>query len=229
MRNLITTAILMAACMTPAAIAQNSAPQTGEQQRRGVWRGERGDRLRPLGNAGQIVDISGETITLKDAAGLEIVANTSSATRFRGKDHQPISFKDLKVGDYVRVGGQTGSNDVVQARFVGVMDDEGVRRMQEMQANMGRTVIAGEIKEIQGVQVRVLRPDANEQVIELDENTSIKRGNESITLADLKAGDRIFGRGELKNGFFVPSELRVMSAREIHRRRNDAQSKQHPD
>ena len=226
MKNFIMTAILISSWMIPASVAQDSAPQASEQQGRGAGRGERGDRLRPIGNAGQIIDIAGPTLTLKNASGMEIVVNTSRETRFRGKDHQPIAFKDLKVGDYVMAGGETGSNNIVQARFVGVMDDEGVRRMQEMQANMGRTVIAGEIKEIQGTQVRVLRPDANEQVIELDESTSIKRGNESITLADLKVGDHIFGRGELKNGFFVPSELRVMAPGEVRQRRSNNQSTQ---
>ena len=226
MKKLFFTAILISAWIVPASFAQDSPPQETDQQQRGGPRGERGMRMRPMGNAGQIVDINGETITLKNMAGLEVVANTSKETRFMGKDRKPIALKDLKVGDYVMVGGQPGSNNVVEARFVGVMNDEGVRRMQEMQNNMGRTVIAGEIKEIQGTQMRVLRPDSNEQVIELDESTSIKRGNESITLADLKAGDHIFGRGELKNGFFVPSELQVMARGEGRPRHGDNQPPQ---
>jgi hypothetical protein len=230
MKNLLITAMLIGAWLAPASIAQDSPPQATDQQQRRPegGRGDRSMRLRPMGNAGQIVDISGETIVLKNTAGLEIVANTSKETRFMGKDRQPIALKDLKVGDYVMVGGQTGSNNVVEARFVGVMSDEGVRRMQEMQNNMGRTVIAGEVKEIQGTQVRVRRPDDNEQVIEIDESTSIKRGDESITLADLKAGDHIFGRGELKNGFFVPAELQVMAPGEGRRRRSENQPQPPP-
>jgi preprotein translocase subunit YajC len=227
MKKIILTAMLITASL--AAMAQDSPPQANQQQERGGSRSGagRGDRIRSAtGNAGQIVDINGEIITLKNAAGMEIVANTSKDTRFIGQDRQPISFKNLKVGDYVMVGGQTGSNSIVQARFVGVMSDEAVRRMQEMQENMGRTVIAGEIKEIQGVQVRVLRPDANEQVIEFDDSTSIKRGNESITLADVKVGDHIFGHGELKNGFFVPSELRIVAPGEERRRRIHDQPQQ---
>lgn len=223
MKNLLITAVLIGAWAMPAAIGQDSPPQGTDQPQRGPEGRGRGERLRPIGNSGQIVDINGETITLKNTAGLEIVANTSKETHFLGKDRQRIALKDLKVGDYVRVGGQTGSNDVVEARFVGVMSDDDVRRMQEFENNMGRTVIAGEVKEIQGTQVRVRRPDDNEQVIEIDESTSIKRGNESITLADLKAGDRIFGRGELKKGFFVPSELQVLQPGEGRRRRSEDQ------
>ena len=42
---------------------------------------------------------------------------------------------------------------------------------------------------------------------------------ESITLADLKVGDSVIGRGALKGGIFVPAELRVMDASARGRRR----------
>jgi hypothetical protein len=43
-------------------------------------------------------------------------------------------------------------------------------------------------------------------------------GGESITFADLKVGDNIAGRGGLKNGTFVPTELGVMDPAARHRR-----------
>src|SRR5271154_2281196 len=42
---------------------------------------------------------------------------------------------------------------------------------------------------------------------------------ESITLADVKVGDRVFGRGALKGGVFVPTELVVMDPAGMGRRR----------
>ena len=42
----------------------------------------------------------------------------------------------------------------------------------------------------------------------MDENTSFKKGNESITLADIKVGDFVTGPGELKDNVFVAKELR---------------------
>jgi hypothetical protein len=47
-------------------------------------------------------------------------------------------------------------------------------------------------------------------------------GGESITFADIKVGDSIAGRGALKNGLFVPTELGVMdpAAAGQRRRRN---------
>ncbi len=47
---------------------------------------------------------------------------------------------------------------------------------------------------------------------------------ESITLADVKVGDSVAGRGGMKNGLFVPTELGVMDAaamRQRRRRRSD--------
>ncbi len=44
-------------------------------------------------------------------------------------------------------------------------------------------------------------------------------GGASITFADVKVGDSIVGRGALKNGVFVPSELGVMDAAAMGQRR----------
>jgi hypothetical protein len=44
-------------------------------------------------------------------------------------------------------------------------------------------------------------------------------GGESITFADVKIGDTVAGRGALKNGVFVPTELGVMDAAAMGQRR----------
>jgi hypothetical protein len=48
-------------------------------------------------------------------------------------------------------------------------------------------------------------------------------GGESITLADVKVGDMVAGQGALKNGVFVPTELSVMDAAAMTRRRRSAE------
>jgi hypothetical protein len=55
----------------------------------------------------------------------------------------------------------------------------------------------------------IQRPDGVTQTISVDENTSFRKDGESITLADLKPGDHVFGRGEIKNGVFVPAVLNL--------------------
>jgi hypothetical protein len=44
-------------------------------------------------------------------------------------------------------------------------------------------------------------------------------GGESITFADVKVGDTVAGRGALKNGLFMPTELGVMDPAAMGRRR----------
>ena len=45
---------------------------------------------------------------------------------------------------------------------------------------------------------------------------------ESVTLADVKVGDRVVGPGVLKNGVFVPTELGVIDAATMGQRRRRA-------
>src|SRR5205823_14360773 len=44
-------------------------------------------------------------------------------------------------------------------------------------------------------------------------------GGESITFVDVKVGDTVAGRGGLKNGMFVPTELGVMDPTAMGQRR----------
>jgi len=56
-------------------------------------------------------------------------------------------------------------------------------------------------------------------------NVTTASGNssgESITFADVKVGDSVAGRGALKNGTFVPTELGVMDAAMVQQRRRRA-------
>jgi hypothetical protein len=53
-------------------------------------------------------------------------------------------------------------------------------------------------------------------------NSSGNSSGESITFADVKVGDSVAGRGALKNGVFVPSELGVVDAAMVQQRRRRA-------
>jgi len=221
----------LAACLAfhpSLSYAQDPGTQSPPRGERGGPRGERagggggGMMMMGGGNAGQITKVSGDTITIKTLSGSELTLKTSAETRFVGKDRSMIALKDLKAGDYVMAaGGGQPVDGVLQPRFVAQMDEAGVKRMQDFQANLGKTVIAGEVKAIEDTRLTIARPDGQTQVIELDEGTSLRRGrDESITLADVKTGDRVFGQGELKNGVFVPKELRVMGQMSMRRPRD---------
>jgi len=117
-------------------------------------------------------------------------------------------------------------------------------------ANLGKTLIAGRVTAIDmdNATMTVERPDGVSQTIGFDENTSFRRGRiimgngmaattgngsgaansansaptgESITLADIKVGDRVTGPGEVKSGRFVAKELSVMTPGNGRRRSTD--------
>ena len=78
-----------------------------------------------------------------------------------------------------------------------------------MREGLGKEFIVGEIKAITGTQLTILRPDGVTQNITVDESTSFRKQDQSVTLADFQVGDRVFGRGEMKNDVLVPAVLNV--------------------
>jgi hypothetical protein len=47
--------------------------------------------------------------------------------------------------------------------------------------------------------------------LELNEETSLHKGRESITMADIQVGDHVMARGAAQGGVFVPKGVMVMS------------------
>jgi preprotein translocase subunit YajC len=194
--------------------AQNPPDQQGPGRGpggRGEGRGGGMGMMMMGGSMGEVTALSGDSVTVKTMSGESLTIKTTADTRIFGKDRTPISLKDIKVGDFVAAGGAPPTDGVVQARFMGVLDETARQRMAEFQANLGKTVIAGQVQAISDTRLTIKRPDGQTQDIELDESTSLRRGrDESITLADVKVGDRVMGQGSVKSGVFVPTELRVM-------------------
>ncbi len=187
------------------ASPQNADKQQSPARERGT-RGEgRGGRI-GQGIGGTITDIKDDVITIKTRDGKKATAKLNGETKFM-KARQPITLKDLKVGDRVMIGGEPAGEDTWNAKMVALIDETALRA--QMQAGMGKEFIAGEVKGIDETKLTILRVDGQTQVIEADESTSFKKQGESITLADIKPGDHVMGRGELKNGIFVPKTLRV--------------------
>jgi hypothetical protein len=190
----------------PAPNKDQQAPANGQQPRD---RGDRGQReMRGQGGqgtGGTITEIKDNAITFKTRNGKTATAKLNADTKFL-KGRQPATLKDFKVGDRVMVGGDAAGENTWNAKFVALMDPNA---MGQLQAGMGKEFIAGEVKSIDETKLTILRIDGQTQVIEADENTSFKKQGESITLADIKPGDHVMGRGELKNGVFVPKTLRI--------------------
>src|SRR5262249_35668021 len=139
------------------------------------------------------------------------------------KERQPIKLEEIKTDEVVLARGSLKDN-VMDAAMVGVVNPQMIQMMGQgggpggggrgpgagfNREDLGKKFIAGEVKAINETKLTIARPDGQNQDIEVDENTSFKRGNESITLPDIKTGDFVRGSGELKNGVFVPKELIV--------------------
>ena len=75
---------------------------------------------------------------------------------------------------------------------------------------LGTDYVAGEIKSIDAPKLTVLRSDNVTQTLELNEDTSMRKGRDSITMADIQPGDHVFARGAVENNVFVPETVVVV-------------------
>jgi hypothetical protein len=191
--------------MAPGAAAP-AAPAEGQPQ-----------RGRRPGVAGTITAINADSIVLKTRDGQTAQVSLSDKTQF-SKERQPAKLADFKVGDEVFVRGTSAGGNSWQADMIGTRPAGGFGAGNMADA-LGKRFIVGQITSINGMQLVIARPDNVSQTITVDESTSFQKQGESITLADLKPGDHIFGRGEIKNGVFVPAVLNLGDPRMMGRGR----------
>lgn len=201
---------LMLLCvLATMAVAQDTAPAVPPQGGPGM-REHQGGRGRGAGMGrgmmAEITAVNADGFTVKTMQGNAATIKISSETKFM-RDRQEIKKTDFKVGDSIAVAGTPDTNDPTTWNASFVIDR--TAQVKEFKENLGKTMIAGEVKAIDETKLTILRPDGQTQTIEVDENTSFHKGRESVTLADIKVGDHVGGRGALKNGVFVPTELRV--------------------
>ncbi len=196
-------AALLLLCISSLGLAQDSStpPQSQPVNPPGV--SAPAGEHRP-GTGGTITAIQDGSVTIKTLEGKTVTAQISGQTQFR-KDRQPAKLSDFKVGDMVMVRGQSTGENTWQADLVATRTNAGA----EFREGMGKKFIIGEIKSIDGTNIAVVRQDGVTQTISVDENTSFRKQHESITLADFKVGDHVFGRGEVKNNVFVAADLNL--------------------
>lgn len=162
--------------------------------------------------AGKVTAIDGATLTVAPITGGEpVTVKIGGSTRVM-KDRQPAKASDIKVDDTVFARGALNGG-VMDANIVSLVNPDMMQRFgqggmgQFNREDMGKKFIAGEVKAINELRLTIARTDNQTQEIEVDENTSFRKGRESITLPDIKVGDFVRGAGEIRNGIFVPKEL----------------------
>ncbi len=175
---------------------------------------------------GKITALHNTSIDVLDTNGDTISVKFNGQTQFR-KDRQPAKRTDFKVGDIILVRGQEAADhswtaEVVAARSLNGPGGPGARggfgggpgggrgQFQQQAGTLGKDYVAGEIKNVDAPKLTVLRSDNVTQTLELNEDTSMRKGRESITMADIQPGDHVFARGALENNVFVPKTIVVI-------------------
>jgi hypothetical protein len=75
---------------------------------------------------------------------------------------------------------------------------------------LGQDYIFGEVKAVDAPKLTILRQDNVTQTIELNEETSLRKGRDSVTMADIQVGDHVFVRGATTNSVFQPKSVNVI-------------------
>jgi len=190
---------------TPPPNQDQGPPAEAGQQRRSF----RGNVV-----VGKIQSISATEMKLGARDGSTVTVALSSKTQFR-IEQQPAKLEDFKVGATVLVRGNKTGDYTWDAELVAVRT--GPPSMTEGSPGMGGNLVAGTVKAIEGTKITILRLDGTTQSIEVDENTSLQKHRESITLADIHAGDTVAVRGETKDGAFVPKTVNLLDPAQLER------------
>src|SRR5437879_7200637 len=176
----------------PSAAGQRPAPNEGQG--------------RPL--FGKITAVSKGSLELAKPDGRTVAVKITDKTEYR-KDRQSAKLEDFKVGDMVFVRGEENADHSVTAQMIGggtggIIGGRGF-------GELGKDFVVGEVKSVDAPKLTVLRPDNVTQTLELNEETSLRRGRESITMADIQPGDHVVVRGAVQDNAFVPKNVMVLS------------------
>jgi uncharacterized protein DUF5666 len=210
-----------------AARCQSEDSATPDAQQAPSARGQtsqrRGDGPPPL--IGKITSVKKGALELSTPDGTNVTVKLSDKTEFR-KDRQGAKLADFKVGDTVLVRGEQNADHTMTAAIVlgrtggGPDDPSGGRGFGgggTGLGELGKDYIAGEIKSVDAPKLTVLRTDNVTQTIELTEESSLRKGRDSITMAEIQPGDHVIARGSMQNNVFTPKNVMVLSAEQWQR------------
>jgi hypothetical protein len=133
---------------------------------------------------GTITQISGSTLTLRTEQGTETV-NTSSATQYT-KEHQTISFNDLKVGDVVHV-----VPDAASAKPA----TPGTGTVSASRIVVVEPMLFGRVASIDGDTVNLVGRDGRELTVTLTGATKYYNGQQGADRSAVTVGSRILAMG----------------------------------
>jgi hypothetical protein len=158
---------------------------------------------------GKITAINKGSMELAKPDGSRVTVKFSEKTEYH-KDRQGAKLSDFKVGDIVIVRGEENADHSVTAQTIAGRSGGGAQGGRTF-GEMGKDFVAGEVKSVDAPNLTIVRADKGTQTLELNEDTSLRRGRESITMADIQPGDHVVIRGAVENNAFVPKNVMVLS------------------
>ena len=209
--------------------------QGGGYGQRGAGRGWGGGMM-GRGLIGTVTEVAADHYTIKTDAGETYTVHYSANTRIfkmpaggmrrgggetagqgggqGGNPPQEIKASDIKAGDIIEARGEVDSlAKSVGAVAIVQVDPERAKQIREMQANYGKTWLAGKVTAIDGVKVTLMSSiDNASHAFVADENTTFRRRREPITLADIQVGDMVRVEGAVKGGTFTATTVGDMGA-----------------
>jgi hypothetical protein len=234
--------MLLASVIVPGYGHAQTAPQPGNAgTNNGAWDGNRrGGGMRGMGGMpgmpggrgvfGTVTEVAGDHYLLKTDTGEVYTVHFSVNTRImkqpagqgtgrpRNEDGerpqpQPLKPSEIKVGDAITAGGELdAANKSLGAVFILQLDPERAKELRAMEANYGKTWLAGRITAIDGTTLTIEGiMDHTAHAIAVDENTSFRKRRDSITLADIKPGDQLRAEGAMKDGVFLATVVTAMN------------------
>ena len=172
---------------------------------------------------GKIAAIHNSTIELAGPNGQTVTVKVTPQTEFR-KDRQPAKASDFKVGDIVMVRGDQNPDNTVTAKTIGGRTNgpgggpaAGGGGFFAAGGTLGKDYVMGQVKAIDPPRLTILRTDNVTQTLELTEETTLRRGRESITMADIQIGHHVVAHGAKQNNLFVPKGVMVMGPEQWQR------------
>jgi len=215
---------------------QNQGGGYGQRGGRGGW----GGGMMGRGLMGTVTEVAPDHYTIKTDAGETYTVHYSANTRIfkmpaggtrrgggegggqgqgegRGQGGNPpqeIKASDIKAGDIIEARGEVDATaKSVGAVAVVQVDPERAKQIREMQANYGKTWLAGKVTAIDGVKVTLMSSiDNASNAFVADENTTFRRRRDPITLADIQVGDMVRVEGAVKGGIFTATTVGDMGA-----------------
>lgn len=182
----------------------DAVPPAGQEApERGIRGGQRG-----AGLVGKITSLQNGSMVIAKPDGQSVTVKWTDKTEFR-RAREAAKLSDFKVGDGVLVRGEENDDHSWTARVIALPPADG-RGGGGPVGEMGKDFVVGEVKSIDAPNLTILRTDKVTQTIELTEESSLRKGQDSITMADIQPGDHVLVRGGMQGKVFVPKMLVVI-------------------